>query len=348
MSGSSLDGVDLAYCEFIKKKDKWRYSLLNSRTIPFDENWIAILKSASELPDQKLKKVHTGFGSYLAGISIEFTRKYGLNPNLIASHGHTVFHVPEKGITFQLGEGQTLANESGVTVISDFRSKDISLGGQGAPLVPIGDKFLFSDFDYCLNIGGIANISYQKAEKRLAFDICPANQLINHLAKQKGLDFDDQGSIARLGQINQKLLEALNSDVFYQKSPPKSISNHYVKEHFIRLIDVFQESVENKLRTVVEHVAIQIAECVQHLETGSLLVTGGGTHNAFLVNRITKLSKHNIVIPDESIIDFKEALIFAFMGVLRWRNEVNCLSSVTGAVKDCSGGVIYHPLKNPV
>jgi len=347
MSGSSLDGVDLAYCEFIYERRKWKYDLINCITIPYDEYWSDMIETSPGLSKNELMKIHTEFGRYLGKITQDFYWKNNLNPDFIASHGHTVFHEPKKGFTFQLGEGQSLANESGKMVICDFRSKDIALGGQGAPLVPIGDEFLFSDFDYCLNIGGIANISYSKRNKRKAFDICPANQMINHLAQKIGMPYDDQGRVAESGKINDELLDILDSDNFYQKNPPKSLSNQYVSKLFISPLNNFPDSIENKLRTVVEHIARQIAGSIQQQKLGKLLITGGGAHNAFLVNRIRKISKHDIIIPDDSIINFKEALIFAFMGILKLRNEINCLSSVTGARKDCSGGVIFHPLKNP-
>ena len=342
MSGSSLDGVDLAFCEFIYDGG-WQYRLIKAETIPYDEYWIQKLTSSPDFNDKELANVHIEYGRYLGTISQNFLSKYTLNPDIIASHGHTVFHEPERGFTFQLGEGQAIAEQSGHTVVCDFRSKDISLGGQGAPLVPIGDEFLFGDYDYCLNIGGIANISFKKDNRRIAFDICPANQLINYLSRQIGKPYDNEGKIARSGQVNSELLLELNKDRFYTLNPPKSLSNQYVQDQFIHLIDTFKDGIENKLRTVTEHIAIQIANAITDSKPKKLLITGGGTYNTYLVDKLRGLTNLEIILPDKQVIDFKEALIFGFMGVLRIRNEVNCLSSVTGARIDCSGGVILYP-----
>ncbi len=344
MSGSSLDGVDLTYCEFKNDQNGWRYQLIKAETIPYSEYWIQVLASSPNFTDTKLANAHTEYGRYLGNITHNFLLKYSLNPDIIASHGHTVFHAPERGFTFQLGEGQAIADQCGHTVVCDFRSKDISLGGQGAPLVPIGDEYLFNEYDYCLNLGGIANISFKKDNKRIAFDICPANQMINYLSGQIGKPYDDQGKIARSGRVNHALLAKLNKDPFYTLNPPKSLSNQYVQDQFIRLIDVFNDSIENKLHTVTEHIVIQISNAIKDSKLGKLLITGGGAYNTFLIDKLRELIPPlEIILPDKQLIDFKEALIFGFMGVLRIRNEVNCLSSVTGSKMDCSGGVIFYP-----
>lgn len=343
MSGSSLDGVDLAYCEFNFDGHSWNYNLVNGETIHYNKFWIENLIDAPKLNNEKLKQLHKTFGLFLGTLSNTFLSGHNLHADFIASHGHTIFHAPEKGFTFQLGDGRAIAAVCNMPVISDFRSKDIAMGGQGAPLVPVGDAFLFDEYDFCLNIGGIANVSYNKEGQRIAFDICPANQLLNHLSQKLGKPYDSSGKLAKSGKVNPELLAKLSSDTFYQQSHPKSLSNQYVQEKFIKSIDDFDDTIENKLRTVVEHIVEQISRIFDRDGSGAMLVTGGGAHNDFLVNEMKEKLAVEVILPGKRIIDFKEALVFAFLGVLRYRNEVNCLASVTGAKSDSSCGVIYHP-----
>lgn len=342
MSGSSLDGLDLAFCKFENENKRWNFTIVKAETIPYTDDWLLRLKNAHLLSGNKLIQTHIEYGRLLGDYSKNFLLKYNLNPDFIASHGHTVFHQPELGYTFQLGDGQSISSNSDCKVISDFRTKDISIGGQGAPLVPIGDKFLFSNYEYCLNLGGIANISFTENNKRIAFDICPVNQVFNHLSKQLGLSYDDEGKIARSGKLNNDLLTQLNCDPYYHQAPPKSLSNQYVFDHFIELVDGFDDKAENKMRTVSEHVAVQISNSIHNKPIGKILVTGGGAYNSFLIEQLNNSTNHEFIIPGSQIIDYKEALIFAFMGVLRTRGEVNCLSSVTGAKNDCCGGIVFH------
>lgn len=343
MSGSSLDGLDLAFCEFENKNNQWNFAIVKAETISYSDNWLLRLKNAPLLTGRKLIQTHIEYGRLLGDYSKIFLSKYNLDPDFIASHGHTVFHRPELGYTFQLGDGQTLSSTLGCKVISDFRTKDVSIGGQGAPLVPIGDKFLFCNYEYCLNLGGIANISFTENKKRIAFDICPVNQVFNHLSKQIGLLYDDEGKIARSGKLINDLLTQLNSDPYYSQSPPKSLSNQYVFDHFIKLIDDFDDTAENKLRTVSEHVAVQISNSIHNKPIGKILVTGGGAYNSFLIEQLNNSTNHEFILPGSQIIDYKEALIFAFMGLRKMLGEVNCLSSVTGAKNDCCGGIVFHP-----
>lgn len=343
MSGSSLDGIDLAFCSFDKIDKKWNYKIIHSETVPFSEEWKIILyelptKSAAELVEYDIS-----FGIFLAEAVNGFLDKHGIEPDLIASHGHTIFHEPAKGFTFQLGHGQTIAQFTGVKTINDFRIKDIQLGGQGAPLVPIGDLLLFSEYELCLNIGGIANISYDVNGSRIAFDVCPANQLLNYLSLQLGKPFDENGRFAQLGKLNRPLFDKLNSDPYFQNKSPKSLSNQYVQSVFTKILDDTDCFVEDKLYTVVKHIAFQVNEAVKDFSSGKILITGGGAHNQFLTNAISMETKNEIVIPDKEIIDFKEALIFAFMGVLRNMGEYNCLASATGATTNSSSGAIYNP-----
>jgi len=343
MSGSSLDGLDLAFCSFEKGEDEWGYQIVQCETIPYPEEWKLILAGLPEKTAVDLVEYDISYGIFLAEAVNGFLDKSGLEPELIASHGHTVFHAPAKGYTFQLGHGPTIAQFTGLTTINDFRIKDIQLGGQGAPLVPIGDKLLFAEYDYCLNIGGIANISYEEDGKRKACDVCPANQLLNYLSLQLGKAFDENGNLARLGKLNKTLFEQLNSDAYYASPSPKSLSNQYVQSAFVELLKAADCTVEDKLYTVVKHIAYQINTIVKNSSGKKILISGGGAHNRFLTDAIAMETNMEIVIPEKEIVDFKEALIFALMGVLRKLGEVNCLASATGAGTDCCSGTIHEP-----
>lgn len=342
MSGSSLDGLDLAFCEF-ERTDKWHYKILKATTYPFSEEWHLKLRSLPAKSRQEIEKADIEFGQLIGHKVIEFLEDVDSKPDIISSHGHTVFHAPEKGFTLQIGDGQTIAGLTGITTINNFRTKDIELGGQGAPLVPIGDELLFNEYDFCLNIGGIANISYKSNGQRIAFDICPANQLLNHLSLQLGVPYDKNGAFAQLGKMNQTLFDRLNADSYYLKPTPKSLSNQYVKDIFVHHIESCDAPVEDKLYTVSKHIAYQVKEATQHSNAAQILITGGGAHNGFLVNAIKMETNKEVIVPDNEIVDFKEAMIFAFMGVLRNRNETNCLASVTGSSRDCSGGIVHNP-----
>ncbi len=344
MSGSSLDGLDLAFCEFWQEKQKWKYRIAAADTIGYDEEWKMVLQESFSARGVRLIENHIAYGKFLGEKAAAFLQKNGLKPELIASHGHTIFHQPEKGFSFQLGDGQALATASGLTTVSDFRNKDIQYGGQGAPLVPVGDELLFGEYDYCINFGGIANISFREKEKRVAFDVCPANQLLNYLSRQTGKAYDKNGETAALGKLDKSLFDALNQVDFYRQPYPKSLSNEQVKALFIPLLDASEATVEDKLYTVVKHIAFQIAQAVKQAPGKSMLLTGGGARNGFLVEAIRQeCPDKSVDVPDEITVDFKEALIFAFMGVLRYQGKINCLATATGATKDTSAGVIYEP-----
>ncbi len=339
MSGTSLDGLDLVAVEFDFSDDKWEYRIIDTQTFSYSADWEKKLRTAHLLPAAELLQLHNDYGKLLADHVNQFMKNF--YPDLIASHGHTIFHQPENGFTFQLGNGAVITAGTGITTVADFRQPDVSLGGQGAPLVPAGDRMLFGEYDFCLNIGGFANISFEKNRKRIAFDICPANIILNHFAAKQGLPFDKDGQLGRTGNIIPELFEKLNSLDFYKKEPPKSLGREWVESEFRPIIDGFPGSDSDKLRTVYEHFAIQLAKATN--KPGKMLVTGGGAFNKFLIERLKELSVANIVIPDSETTNFKEALIFAFLGVLRIRNEINCLSSVTGAKQDHSTGVIFRP-----
>ena len=343
MSGSSLDGLDIAFCRFRKENGIWEYHIEKGETIPYDAEWMYILKNIRNYPAEELISLHYRYGLLLGENVSAFIKKYRLSADIIASHGHTVFHNPGAGYTFQLGDGQALAVKTGIKTVSDFRIKDVLLGGQGAPLVPIGDELLFSQYDYCLNIGGIANISFKKNGKRTGFDVCPANQLLNHLSRQLGEPYDKNGNFAKLGKLNKPLFDRLNNDPFYKKPFPKSLNNEYVEASFFKILEQTDIPVEDKLYTVIKHIAFQVNSIIEQNFNGEILVTGGGAHNRFLVKALQLEKRKNFIVPDELTVDFKEALIFALMGILRIRGEINCLSSVTGAASDSPAGTIYYP-----
>ncbi|MBN2614757.1 MAG: anhydro-N-acetylmuramic acid kinase [Bacteroidales bacterium] len=342
MSGSSLDGIDLALCKF-KYNTKWSYEWIQTEVHRFSNEWVQKLKSLPTAGAEELVRQDILFGQYLGQVASAFLSKHNLKADYIASHGHTIFHRPEEGFTFQLGNGQVIAQYSGIQTISNFRAKDISFGGQGAPLVPIGDLLLFPEMECCLNLGGIANISIKQGNQITGFDICPANQLLNYLSQQLGFEYDNNGATARKGRMIPSLYEALNAQTYYQKPFPKSLSNEEVQSEFIPLMDQFRESNEDKLFTVIRHLAHQISRVVRKEAHQKVLVTGGGAHNDFLIEMLQEESPVTWIIPDNRLIDFKESLIFAFMGVLRVEGLNNCLASVTGARQDSSGGDIFFP-----
>jgi anhydro-N-acetylmuramic acid kinase len=340
MSGTSMDGLDIAACSFKIRDKQWTFSIEKAITVSYPEYWKEKLNRAHKLNGFDLIKLHKLYGRYLGQKVNEFLEIVPADYDLIASHGHTIFHQPEKGITFQLGDGNTLAAETGITTIADFRSLDVALGGQGAPLVPIGDKLLFSEYEFCLNLGGFSNVSYDENGQRIAFDPSPANLAINYLMESLNKTYDKDGETGRTGTLNQNLSDSLNKLNYYSKKPPKSLGREWVGNKFIPVLGHFNISVKDKLRTVYEHLAIQITRPLEKFPPGKILITGGGAHNKFLTERIQSNTKHQIVLPADEIIDYKEALIFAFLGVLRSRNEVNCLASVTGARRDHSGGTL--------
>ena len=345
MSGTSLDGLDIADCIFRFDNHKWLFEIKETIMIPYTNDWINRLKDAPNLSGFNLIQLDKEYGVYLGNQVKEFLKKDSVNVDFVASHGHTVFHQPSLGVTFQIGNGSSLANISGLKVINDFRSLDVALGGQGAPLVPIGDKLLFGDFDACLNLGGFANISFEKDEKRIAFDICPVNILLNKICEDHfDVKYDDKGKLSESGEIDKQLLQQLNDLPFYTEAYPKSLGKEWVDSNIIPLIEKINCCRENLLRTVTEHIALQLSNVLSKYVSSDkdILVTGGGTYNSFLIERIKQFSSCNVIIPEFKLIDFKEALIFAFLGVLRTRNEINCLASVTGALKDSSGGIIHE------
>lgn len=348
MSGSSLDGIDLVDVDFWND-GKWHFEIVAKDNFDYDDEWRNALANAFYYDNNQLKHIDYQYGTLLSQVTKQFIEKHHLHPEIVASHGHTIFHRPQERYTLQIGDGQALADECGVMVINDFRTEDVLKGGQGAPLVPIGDKLLFSDYPICLNIGGIANVSYDVDGQRIAYDICIANQALNYLSNRLSLPYDKDGLIAHSGTIDNQLLTTLNSHPFYSQNYPKSLGREFFEENIKPLLEN-RDDIANMMATLVEHIAIQISNstndaAAKTMRTSSLplLITGGGAKNKFLVERIQAHTKHQVVIPSNDIIDYKEALVFAFLGLLRNLNEINVLKSVTGAKSDSSSGRIFHP-----
>ncbi len=343
MSGTSLDGVDLAHCTFEETSEGYSFELGACETIPYSESWLKRLKTLPESSSLVYAETHTAYGKYLGELVRDFLRHNQLEADFVASHGHTIFHNPAKKHTAQIGEGAALASGCGLPVVCDFRTGDVAAGGQGAPLVPIGDQVLFSRYDYCLNLGGFANISMQKNESRIAFDIAPANFILNYIANKIGKPYDKNGEMAAAGQIRNEFLAELNKLDYYQLPPPKSLGREWIENKILPLLTKIDISAEDAASTFCEHVAIQIAACVLNDSQKKMLVTGGGAFNTFLLKRIEAYTSVKLIIPDQKTINYKEALVFAFLGLLRMQQKPNCLSSVTGATHDVSGGAVYLP-----
>ncbi len=351
MSGTSLDGLDIAFCRFSVDNNKWKYEILNCQTIAYPEHWKQKLLSLERADAQTFEQTNVDYGHYLGGLVSDFIVRHSIKADFVASHGHTIFHQPDKKLTVQIGSGSAIASKCNLPVACDFRTLDVALGGQGAPLVPIGDKLLFPEYDFCLNLGGFANVSYnlpspsgEGAGVRIAYDICPVNIVMNAIAERNGKPFDDSGNMAKEGMLSGYLLNELNQIGFYKMimDAPKSLGKEWVIKNIDPLLDQYEISDEDLLRTFCEHIAFQIGKSLKNKRKGKMLVSGGGVYNHFLMECIKKNTEHELVILDKNTIEYKEALIFAFLGVLRMRNEVNCLKSVTGAMRDSCGGAVYQ------
>ena len=352
MSGSSLDGLDMAFVHFEENAGQWAFEIQETCCKPYPMDWKEKLTRISDLSAKDYLLLHTAYGHWLGNAVNDFMeeRNMAYRVQLIASHGHTAFHDPARRMTAQIGDGAAIAAETGIRTITDFRSVDLALGGQGAPIVPIGEKLLFPDYDLFLNIGGIANLS-AKGTNRLGFDVCPANRILNLLAVGTEKGYDENGSLAASGNIDGNLLDKLNGLNYYKQSYPKSLSNEFGLNEIYPLILNAHLSIHDALATYVEHIAIQISKSLillKQLFSGkqelSLLITGGGAHNLFLVESINnKVSPVGIkcIVPSEKLVDYKEALVIALMGTLRWREDINVLHTVTGASKDSINGAVW-------
>lgn len=344
MSGTSLDGLDLAYCIFSKAQERWSYQVHTAETIPYSSEWENRLKNLPVAGAQEYAQTHADYGHYIGQEAVKFIKKHNLTVDFISSHGHTIFHQPALGYTAQIGDGASIAAETGLKIVCDFRSLDVALQGQGAPLVPIGDRLLFSEFDYRLNLGGFANISFEENEKTLAFDIAPANIAFNYFTQKIGLSFDENGKLAAQGKIIPVLLQKLNTLPYYQINGSKSLGREWFEIKFLPIIDS-SYPINDILSTLVEHLAIQISVVLNCTSKASehqkLLITGGGAYNSFLINQLKEKTNVDLVIPSDLIIQFKEALVFAFLGILRIENQTNTLKEVTGAKYNSIGGAVY-------
>ncbi|WP_370896903.1 anhydro-N-acetylmuramic acid kinase [Chryseobacterium gossypii] len=339
MSGTSLDGLDICFAEFMRNGDRWTFKILQADTLPYPEKWENRLRNAIHITSEELLELNSEYGFYLGRQVQEFIERYGLkNINLIASHGHTVFHLPQKKYTLQIGDGRAIKLETNLPVIYDFRSQDVLMGGNGAPLVPIGDELLFSTYDACLNLGGFSNISLKIQDKRIAFDIVPANIVLNQLAQSFRKSFDENGDLARAGKTDQELLRSLNSLVFYGQPHPKSLGVEWCNQYIFPLL----QNVDplDAMATFTEHIALQVSNVINSNQLKSILFTGGGTYNTYLVEKIKARTTARVIIPEKEIIEYKEALIFALMGVLKLNGEINVLASATGSSRDHSSGTI--------
>lgn len=353
MSGSSLDGLDLALVEFQSVSGKWQFNLMAADCYPYSAAWVEQLKQAHQLSAREYLRLHADYGHYLAAQVKRFVEEHHLDfqVQLIASHGHTVFHEPDRKMTSQLGDGAALAGITGIHTVSDLRAMDVALGGQGAPVVPIGEMLLWPEYPYLLNLGGIANLSVHTNNQMLAFDVCPANRVLNMLAQQAGKSYDVDGDLARSGTCHPALLEQLNGLPYYRQEPPKSLANDFGTDVVYPLLQRYGLSVPDACRTYTEHIITQIVSALKRQarqltgpERLRMLVTGGGAQNLFMAGLLReRLAEAGIdtEVPDPLIINYKEAIVMSLMGLLRWREEVNVLASVTGASRNSIGGALW-------
>lgn len=338
MSGSSLDGLDLALCALTERRGRWSHAIIKARTVHYPQALRDRLLHAMHGSALELARLDADLGGFIGQACKRFLR--GERAELIASHGHTIFHRPELGFSTQIGSGARIAAITGITTVCDFRSADIALGGQGAPLVPLGERLLFPEFKAFINLGGICNISLHGPDRIVGYDVCIGNQALNHLANEAGVPFDRDGELARKGSLDAALLKRLNDLPFHRQRPPKSLGRERFEESVLPLVDDRSEALEKRLRTMVEHIAGQLAKALKHAE-GPVLLTGGGAHNRFLVERIAACGRAVLVLPPKTTIDFKEALIFALLGALRMRGGPTALATVTGARRDTVGGAVH-------
>jgi anhydro-N-acetylmuramic acid kinase len=350
MSGSSLDGLDIVYTWLDEVRGQWSYEIKHADCIPYTDEWTKELQHASRKSVPEFLRLHTRYGRYIGEQINSFIERYGIDHQVhfIASHGHTALHEPQDHTTCQIGDGATIAAVTGLPVINDLRSLDVALGGQGAPIVPVGDKLLFGGYDYWLNIGGIANVTVPHNNSVLAFDICAANQILNTLAEREGLAMDEDGALASQGVLQEGILSALSDIPYYKLQAPKSLSNEAAMGMVFPLLMESSYNTKDLLHTMVYHIAEQIAAAISLYPSGKeeaqILVTGGGAFNKSLIRHIERAIEPlniKIVIPDTITVQFKEALVMALIGALRWREETNVYSSVTGATRDSVGGTIW-------
>ena len=355
MSGSSLDGLDIALCRFEQDElsGKLSFDLLNTAAIPFEETMMKRLGEGASLGVRSLKKLEVDLSRYIAESVNQFLDAGAHTADYISCHGHTILHVPEDGYTVQIGQGAIISELTGLPCICDLRSSDMAVGGQGAPVAPIVEQILFSNFDFYINLGGIANVSYHSNQEVISWDSVPCNQILNHYASQKDLPYDDGGSLAGTGRVDRGLKEAWMSLPYFEKPYPKSMDNTWVRKQFLERSRSFDVTVEDALATMVDVCVSQIRRDIkdhvgatggQHLR--KCLITGGGAHNTFLVSQLSEALTHEeieVIKPEDDIVDYKEAILMALMGFLRIEGKSNTISSVTGARTNTIGGAVYVP-----
>lgn len=343
MSGTSLDGLDLALVEFFESHQKIGWKILKTETVSYNTELANKLERSPTLSGLDLRALDVAYGRWLGETAMQFIEGSSFKPEVIASHGHTVFHEPKQGFTHQIGDGNYIAAGTGIDCIYDFRSLDMAVGGQGAPLVPIGDALLFSEFTHCINLGGIANVSFEKNGNRMAFDICPFNLLLNHYSQIEGHPYDAGGALAKTGDVHKGLLDALNAHAYFNQQAPKSLDKTWLMNEFIPLVNEYQLPTKDILKTLIEHFVIQISGSISD---GSVLITGGGAKNDFFIERLRSFHPDLNPVPNEELVDFKEALIFALLGYLRLKNLNNTVPEATGGQKAvCAGTFIKAPEK---
>ncbi len=346
MSGTSLDGLDLAACSFrFTQNRRWEYAIEHAATYPFPPAWKQHLQALMHADARTFARAHFDFGRLTGEYANRFHEASGFEPMLIASHGHTIFHDPLAGYTTQIGSGAAIAAITGKPAVCDFRATDVCLDGQGAPLVPIGDELLFSEYDACLNLGGFSNISFRHNHQRVAFDVCPVNIILNRLAAELGQDYDKDGRLADQGKVIPALLAALNNLPYYSQLSPKSLGAEWLEDHVLPLLQNDDYSTYDKLSTFTEHIAFQIGRVLTKNRIKNVLISGGGARNKFLIERLQSKTTCGLILPDHKTIDYKEALVFALLGLLRWFEQENCLATATGASHNSAGGAVYLPVK---
>ncbi|MCC6753339.1 MAG: anhydro-N-acetylmuramic acid kinase [Saprospiraceae bacterium] len=348
MSGTSLDGLDIVLASF-RGLDPIEYRILATRHVAYEDSWKKRLSDALFSDAATLARLDDEYGAWLGHRIADFLRDSGTQADLIGSHGHTVFHRPAEGITLQVGAGKRIRELSDVPVVCNFRQQDVKMGGQGAPLVPVGDALLFGAFDCCLNLGGFSNASWQQDGRRHACDLAPCNMLLNALSTREGREYDPEGSLARSGNVLAGLLNVWDDLAFYRQSPPKSLGREWFLEHFSAEVRDSSLATRDLLRTAVEHIARQIDAFLSRVlpdqpSPARVLCTGGGAHNLYLMERLRLLGRERLeyLIPDRELVDCKEALVFALLAYLRWHGRNNILATVTGASSDHSSGDVYR------
>lgn len=352
MSGTSMDGADLALCDVQFNGSEWTARVETAKTYPYNEKWRVRLSQLKYQNPELYAKTDVFYGHYLGELVNAFCKETGVKPDLVASHGHTIFHNPDHRLTAQVGDGASLSAICGIPVVSNFRRADVALGGQGAPLVGIGDELLFPEYDSCLNLGGFCNISAEVDGRRVAYDIAPCNIVLNRVARELGQSYDENGQIAESGQIIFPLLNRLNEIEYYRQKGPKSLGREWINKGFWHIVrDFDEESAADRMKTLVVHIARQIGASLNalHGDNGAgraVLVTGGGAHNTSLIDHLRAETEAEIVVPEAALIDYKEALIFALLGAMRVKNQPNIRHTATGASRACVSGSLDGDFSN--